>query len=339
MIRALVERLPVLLTPRWVWTRAQPIAVEDVVAYLVEALDLESRGSKVFEIGGADVATYGELMREYARQRGLRRLLVRVPVLTPRLSSLWLGLVTPVYARVGRKLIESLPNETIVRDRSADERFGVRPRGYREAIARSLANEDRELAETLWSDALSAGEGGERESAGRPRGRLIDSRTVEVPVPPARAFAPIRRIGGKAGWYYGNTLWQLRGFLDLLAGCVGLRRGRRDPDADRRLAAGLLARGGLRARPAAAPAGGDAPTRPRLAAVRGRRRRTEVADPPDRDLRPRRARRARLLVRPAAAARTRLPGDARRDRAAKSSRSADVSWSTSSVVSAPPWKA
>lgn len=230
MIRALVERLPVLVTPRWVWTRAQPIAVEDVVAYLVEALDLESRGSKVFEIGGADVATYGELMREYARQRGLRRLLVRVPVLTPRLSSLWLGLVTPVYARVGRKLIESLPNETIVRDRSADERFGVRPRGYREAIARSLANEDRELAETLWSDALSAGEGGERESAGRPRGRLIDSRTVEVPVPPARAFAPIRRIGGKAGWYYGNTLWQLRGFLDLLAGGVGLRRGRRDPE-------------------------------------------------------------------------------------------------------------
>ncbi|MEX2644973.1 MAG: SDR family oxidoreductase, partial [Gaiellaceae bacterium] len=230
MIRALVERLPVLVTPRWVWTRAQPIAVEDVVAYLVEALDLESRGSKVFEIGGADVATYGELMREYARQRGLRRLLVRVPVLTPRLSSLWLGLVTPVYARVGRKLIESLPNETIVRDRGADERFGVRPRGYREAIARSLANEDRELAETLWSDALSAGVGGERASAGRPRGRLIDSRTVEVPVPPARAFAPIRRIGGRAGWYYGNPLWQLRGFLDLLAGGVGLRRGRRDPE-------------------------------------------------------------------------------------------------------------
>ncbi len=235
MIRALVERLPLLVTPRWVWTRAQPIAIEDVVAYLVEALDLDSRGSEVFEIGGADVATYGELMREYARQRRLRRLLVRVPVLTPRLSSLWLGLVTPVYARVGRKLIESLPNETIVRDHSADERFGVRPRGYREAIARSLANEDRELAETLWSDALSAGEGtgregGGREPGGRARGRLLDSRAVEVGVPSARAFAPIRRIGGSAGWYYGNRLWQLRGFLDLIAGGVGLRRGRRDPE-------------------------------------------------------------------------------------------------------------
>lgn len=230
MIRALVERLPLLVTPRWVWTRAQPIAIEDVVAYLVEALDLDSRGNEVFEIGGADVATYGELMREYARQRGLHRLLVRVPVLTPSLSSHWLGLVTPVYARVGRKLIESLPNETIIRDHSADERFGVRPRGYREAIARSLANEDRELAETLWSDALSAGENDGREPRGLPRGRLLDSRAVKVAVPPARAFAPIRRIGGRSGWYYGSRLWQLRGFLDVLAGGVGLRRGRRDPE-------------------------------------------------------------------------------------------------------------
>jgi uncharacterized protein YbjT (DUF2867 family) len=98
LVRSLTERLPVMITPRWVRTRAQPIAVEDVIAYLVAALDLDSRGSEVFEIGGADVATYGELMREYARRRGLRRLLVPVPVLTPRLSSLWLGLVTPVYA-------------------------------------------------------------------------------------------------------------------------------------------------------------------------------------------------------------------------------------------------
>ncbi len=230
LIRSLTERLPVLVTPRWVSTRAQPIAIEDVIAYLVAALDLESRGSEVFEIGGADVATYGELMREYARQRGLRRLFIRVPVLTPRLSSLWLGLVTPVYARVGRKLIESLPNETVVRDPSALERFDVRPRGYREAIARSLANEDRELAETRWSDALSAGQRGTRAREANARGRLIDSRAVEVPVPPAQAFAPVRRIGGASGWYYADWLWRLRGFLDLLAGGVGVRRGRRDPE-------------------------------------------------------------------------------------------------------------
>jgi uncharacterized protein YbjT (DUF2867 family) len=230
LIRSLTERLPVLVTPRWVSTRAQPIAIEDVIAYLLAAVDVETGGSEVFEIGGADVASYGELMREYARQRGLRRLFVRVPVLTPRLSSLWLGLVTPVYARVGRKLIESLPNETVVRDPRALERFDVRPRGYREAIARALANEDRELAETRWSDALSSGQRSSRSVDRSTHGRLIDSRMIQVPVPSARAFTPIRRIGGARGWYYGDRLWRLRGFLDLLAGGVGLRRGRRDPE-------------------------------------------------------------------------------------------------------------
>jgi uncharacterized protein YbjT (DUF2867 family) len=229
LVRALTERLPVMITPRWVETRAQPIAIEDITAYLLAALDLDARGSEVFEVGGAEVATYGDLMREYARQRGLRRLLIRVPVLTPRLSSLWLGLVTPVYARVGRKLIESLPHETVVRLPSALERFPIRPRGYREAITRALRNEDRELAETRWSDALSAGSG--RWTPGPPMGgRLVDSREREVPLPPAQAFAPIRRIGGATGWYYGDALWRLRGFLDLLAGGVGLRRGRRDPE-------------------------------------------------------------------------------------------------------------
>jgi len=230
LVRALTERLPVMITPRWVWTRAQPIAIEDVVAYLVAALDLEPFAGGVIEIGGAEVATYGELMHEYARQRGLRRLLVPVPVLTPRLSSLWLGLVTPVYARVGRKLVESLPNETVVLDPSALERFPIRPRGYREAIARALRNEDREFAETRWSDALSSGARTPRPSE-RPAGtRLLDSRARVLPVPPAQAFRPISRIGGSAGWYFGDGLWRLRGFVDLLVGGVGLRRGRRDPE-------------------------------------------------------------------------------------------------------------
>jgi uncharacterized protein YbjT (DUF2867 family) len=229
LVRALTERLPVMVTPRWVETHAQPIAIEDVIAYLVAAVDLESRGSQVFEIGGAEVATYGELMREYARQRGLRRLLVRVPVLSPRLSSLWLGLVTPVYARIGRKLVESLPHETVVLDPAALERFPIRPRGYREAIGRALRNEDEEIARTRWSDALSSG-GSSRPAAATVHGRIVDSRVREVPVAPRQAFEPIRRIGGAAGWYYGDTLWRLRGFLDLLAGGVGLRRGRRDPE-------------------------------------------------------------------------------------------------------------
>ena len=132
IIRALVERLPVMITPRWVRSVAQPIAIEDVLAYLVAAADLDLDGNAVFEIGGADQASYEQLMREYARQAGLRRRIVPVPLLTPRLSSLWLGLITPVYARVGRKLIESLPHETVVRDATALEPS----RSGRAAIAR-----------------------------------------------------------------------------------------------------------------------------------------------------------------------------------------------------------
>jgi uncharacterized protein YbjT (DUF2867 family) len=142
MIRALVQLLPVMICPRWVSVKAQPIAIEDLVKYLVHALDLPPEGSRVFEIGGADQVSYGDIMREYARQRGLRRIMISVPVLTPRLSSLWLGLVTPIYARVGRKLIDSLRNPTLVRSPLASRVFDIRPMGLRNAIERALLNED-----------------------------------------------------------------------------------------------------------------------------------------------------------------------------------------------------
>jgi uncharacterized protein YbjT (DUF2867 family) len=142
MIRSLVEKLPVMTTPRWVRVQAQPIAIEDVVAYLSEAGAMPIVDSHVFEIGGADVVSYGDIMREYARQRGLRRLMVPVPFLTPTISSLWLGLVTPLYARVGRKLIEGVRNPTVVQDPSAAGAFGVRPRGIVEAIASALDGQE-----------------------------------------------------------------------------------------------------------------------------------------------------------------------------------------------------
>jgi uncharacterized protein YbjT (DUF2867 family) len=230
MIRALVEKLPVMITPRWVKTRSQPIAVEDVIDYLEQALDLEICGTRIVEIGGADQVTYLDLMKEYARQRGLKRWMIPVPVLSPRLSSLWLGLVTPVYARIGRELVHSLRNETIVRDRSADALFSVRPLGYRESLKRALANEDREFAETRWSDAFSS-LGTTRQRGGAKFGRrIVDSRSMHVQFPPDIAFRPIERLGGKTGWYYGNWLWRIRGLLDLLFGGAGMRRGRRDPD-------------------------------------------------------------------------------------------------------------
>ncbi len=229
MIRALVQRLPVMICPLWVAVKAQPIAVEDVVAYLMAALRLPAEQSRVFEIGGTDQVSYGQIMQEYARQCGLRRWMIPVPLLTPRLSSLWLGLITPVYARIGRKLIDSMRNPTLVHDNSALTAFDIKPKGLREGIERALHNEDQEYAQTSWCDALS--------SAGKPQlwggtkfgTRLVDSRTVQVSVPPASAFAPIQRIGGLNGWYFANVLWRLRGLLDLVVGGVGLRRGRRDP--------------------------------------------------------------------------------------------------------------
>jgi len=206
MIRALVERLPVMICPRWVDTRTQPIAIDDVLAYLAAALDLPEGREGVFEIGGPEVVSYGEMMREYARLRGLRRLLIPVPVLTPRLSGLWLGLVTPAQARVGRALVEGLRNPTVVRSSAAREAFAIHPMPLREAFVRAIA------------------EGGAAQFK-------TDTRLTVVDTPPAQAFAPIRRIGGASGWYFGDALWRLRGWLDGCVGGAGMPRQRRDPDA------------------------------------------------------------------------------------------------------------
>lgn len=229
LLRSLVDRLPLMVTPSWVRTLTQPIAIEDVIAYLICGLDLELQDSAVFEIAGPDQVTYGELMQEYARQIGVRRFMIPVPVLSPNLSSLWLGLVTPLYARVGRKLVDGLRNETIVRDKAALNHFPVRPLGVRQAIDRALKREDMEVVQTRWSDAVSSS--GKQQSWGGRRfgSRLIDCQQAVVDVDPARAFAPVRRIGGDQGWYFATWIWYLRGLVDLLLGGVGMRRGRRHP--------------------------------------------------------------------------------------------------------------
>ena len=231
MLRALVERLPVMLTPRWVRVRAQPIAIDDVLAYLRAALTLEIERSLILEIGGPDQVSYADLMREYARQRGLRRWMIPVPLLTPRLSGLWLGLVTPVYARVGRKLVDSIRHPTVVRDDLASRLFSIRPIGIREAIARALHDEDAWFTQTRWSEVLSATEKAARRWGGlRVGNRLVDWRAWSVAAPPAKVFAGVERIGGAVGWYYADWLWKLRGWLDRLVGGVGMRRSRRDPE-------------------------------------------------------------------------------------------------------------
>jgi uncharacterized protein YbjT (DUF2867 family) len=206
MIQALVERLPIMICPRWVATETQPIAIEDVVAYLEAALDLPEEGSRTFEIGGPSTVSYGDMMRQYARLRGLRRLLLPVPLLTPHLSGLWLALVTPAQARIGRALVEGLRNSTIVRSPDARRTFTIDPAPLDQALRVAIA-----------------------ESAGA-RMR-VDSRVIEVAAPPGRAFLPVRRIGGTSGWYFLNLLWKIRGALDRLVGGVGMSRGRRNQDA------------------------------------------------------------------------------------------------------------
>jgi len=205
MIQALVERLPIMICPRWVETRTQPIAIDDVVAYLSAALDLASHRSRVLEIGGPDVVSYGDMMREYAAMRGLRRWLLPVPLLTPHLSGLWLALVTPSQARVGRSLVEGLRNSTVVRTPDARETFAITPTPLRTALQHAIDD-------------------------GRASRMRIDTRCTVVAASPEGAFAPIRRIGGASGWYFLNLLWRIRGWMDGWLGGVGMRRGRTDPD-------------------------------------------------------------------------------------------------------------
>lgn len=226
MIRTLTERLPLMLTPRWVSTVAQPIAIDDLIAYLVAALSLPAGTSQVFEIGGTDQVSYGDIMRAYGRQRDLPVRMIPVPVLTPFLSSLWLGLVTPLYARIGRQFVASIVHSTVVRDDAALRTFAIRPIGIDEAIRRALRNEDEEYAATRWSDALSSSGALPAWGGVRFGTRLVDSRARHVAVAPAAAFAPIARIGGETGWYAWDWLWHLRGALDVLVGGVGMKRQR-----------------------------------------------------------------------------------------------------------------
>lgn len=210
MVRSLVDRLPIMITPRWVSTAAQPIGIDDVLSYLTGAVTAAESVKGVFEIGGSDVVSYMDLMLEYARRQGLKRRMIRVPVLSPRLSSVWLGLVTPLQARIGRSLIEGVRNETVVRDRRALEVFDVRPQSVGAAI----------------ESALREGVAHPPREIGR---LLIDSREVYVDVAPERAFEPIRAIGGSSGWYFATWLWRVRAMLDRVVGGPGMRLGRRHP--------------------------------------------------------------------------------------------------------------
>jgi uncharacterized protein YbjT (DUF2867 family) len=227
-VRALVEHVPLILAPKTIDTLAQPISIEDVLGYLLAAVTLEQPIDGVYEIGGRDRVSYGELMREYARQRGLRRTLLTTPMLTPRISRRLVGALAPAHGRVAAEMIDSLRNETTVDGPEAARDFGVDAGGVSAAIAGALTREDVEFSERHWSDALGCCEpsrwGG--LAAGT---RRVSSNAIRIERGSEDAFRPIQQIGGETGWYSTNSFWRARGWVDRMRGGVGLRRGRRDP--------------------------------------------------------------------------------------------------------------
>ena len=227
ILRYLVDRLPVMVTPKWVKTESQPIAIGNVLAYLVDCLRVPETVGQTLDIGGPDIVSYQMLMRIMAEERGLpRRLVLPVPVLTPRLSSLWIQLVTPLSHRIARPLAEGLRNRVVCRNDDAARLMPQRLHGVREAIRLALHQVEQREVETAWSDAGPIP--GDPDWAGGTV--FVDRRQIEVSASPSVVFRAISRLGGHHGWYGVDWLWRLRGTFDRLVGGPGLRRGRRDPE-------------------------------------------------------------------------------------------------------------
>ncbi len=228
MLKALVERLPIMICPRWVKTRSQPIAVRDVLSYLIGCLETPETRGRIFDIGGPDVLSYREMMLHFARILGLKRFIIDVPVLTPRLSAYWVNLMTPVPAGLAFPLIEGLESEMICENNHIRQLIPIEPTGFDRAVQLALDRIERDDVVTRWTDA------GNRRfptvATFDPAGYLIrDEQRVAVKAPAAVLFDRVSRVGGKVGWYYADLLWRIRGGLDRMLGGAGLRRGRRDP--------------------------------------------------------------------------------------------------------------
>lgn len=227
ILRYLVERLPVMITPRWVSTPCQPIAVRNVIGYLTGVLQVEATSGRVFDIGGPDVMCYRDIMRVMAEELGLkRRLIIPVPVLTPRLSSYWIHLVTPLTHDIAKPLAEGLKNPVVCRDQEILRHVPQELLGVREAIRAALNRVAARDVETNWS--MAGPIPGDPDWAGGTVFR--DEKQIVIEAPAWAVFRAVCRVGGGHGWYAADWLWQIRGWIDMLAGGPGLRRGRRDPE-------------------------------------------------------------------------------------------------------------
>lgn len=232
MIRYLTERVPAMICPRWVYTLTQPIGIWEVLEYLATALAVPESSGRIIEIGGSEVISYGEMMMIYADVRGLKRWMVPVPVLTPRLSSYWVNLVTPIPAAIARPLIEGLRTESTVHDPIARQLFPhIQPVDYRTSVERALAQLEPGKIDPNWTDAITTATGDEAPVIVTiHEGMILEHHKRVVPATAEAVYQVFTGLGGKRGWFTVNWAWMMRGFLDRMFGGIGFRRGRRDPD-------------------------------------------------------------------------------------------------------------
>lgn len=231
IIRDLVEKLPVMITPKWLKTRCQPIAIRNVVEFLSGVLNKPETYNRSYDIGGPDILSYKQMLLNFARIRGLKRRIFVVPVMTPKISSYWLYFVTATSFALAKNLVNSMKTEVICQPNNLAAMLGIALIGYDEAIRLAFDKIEQHQVLSSWKDAQTSRvmEKGILHYIEVPEnGCFKDKRQRRLP-DPAAALERIWRIGGKTGWYYGNWLWELRGFLDQLAGGVGMRRGRRSP--------------------------------------------------------------------------------------------------------------
>ncbi|MBD0850714.1 SDR family oxidoreductase [Maribacter arenosus] len=232
IIRDLCEKLPLMITPKWVLTKTQPIAIRDVVRFLTGVIGNEKTYNDSFDIGGSDVLTYKQMLQQYAQTRGFKNWIVTVPIMTPKLSSYWLYFVTSTSYKLAMNLVDSMKMEVVARDRRLQDILGIETHSYKEAIAMAFKKIEQNLVISSWKDSMISGrfqKNLEKYIQVPKYGVLKDEQKRKVKDAQA-VLENIWKIGGENGWYYGNWLWKIRGFIDKLTGGVGLRRGRTHPD-------------------------------------------------------------------------------------------------------------
>ena len=232
IIRDLCEKLPVMITPKWVLTKTQPIAIRDVILFLTKVLGNTETYGQSFDIGGPDVLTYKDMLHRYAKVRGFKNWIFTVPVMTPKLSSYWLYFVTSTSYKLAANLVDSMKMEVVARDNRLQKMLGIHPHTYEEAIEMAFKKIEQNLVVSSWKDSIASGQikdDLENYIQVPKYGVLQDKKTLPIS-DEAAVLENIWRIGGETGWYYGNWLWKFRGFLDKLVGGPGLRRGRTHPD-------------------------------------------------------------------------------------------------------------